>query len=65
MEGFGLTPRETSLAELLALDLSLANAAEALGISRGNARVHLMRVFSKTVLRRQAELVSLILRLQV
>jgi DNA-binding CsgD family transcriptional regulator/PAS domain-containing protein len=65
MEGFGLTPREASLAELLARDLSLADAAEALGISRGNARVHLKRVFSKTGLRRQAELVSLILRLQV
>jgi len=64
-EGFGLTPREASLAELLARDLSLADAAEALGISRGNARVHLKRVFSKTGLRRQAELVSLILRLQV
>jgi DNA-binding CsgD family transcriptional regulator/PAS domain-containing protein len=64
-EGFGLTPREASLAELLGDDLSLANAAEQLGISIGNARVHLKRIFSKTGLRRQAELVSLILRLQV
>jgi DNA-binding CsgD family transcriptional regulator/PAS domain-containing protein len=64
-EGFRLTPREASLAELLARGLSLAEAAEMLGISRGNARVHLKRVFSKTGLRRQAELVSLILRLQL
>jgi len=64
-EGFGLTPREASLAELLGRDLSLAAAAGVLGISRENARVHLKRVFSKTGLRRQAELVSLILRLQV
>ena len=65
MEGFGLTPREAGLAELLSRDLSLAEAARELGISRENARVHLKRVFSKTGLRRQAELVSLILRLQV
>ena len=65
MEGFGLTRREASLAELLGRDLSLAEAAEALGISRENARVHLKRIFSKTGLRRQAELVSLILRLEV
>lgn len=64
-EGFGLTPREASLAELLARDLSIAEAAEALGISHGNARTHLKRVFSKTGLCRQAELVSLVLRLQV
>jgi DNA-binding CsgD family transcriptional regulator/PAS domain-containing protein len=65
MEGFGLTPREAGLAELLGGDLSLADAAEQLGISIGNARVHLKRIFSKTGLGRQAELVSLILRLQV
>ena len=65
MEGFGLTRREASLAELLGRDLSLAEAAGALGISRENARVHLKRIFSKTGLRRQAQLVSLMLRLQV
>ncbi|MBV8869889.1 MAG: helix-turn-helix transcriptional regulator [Acetobacteraceae bacterium] len=59
----GLTPREASLAELLARDATLADAAAALGITRENARVHLKRIFSKTETRRQAELVSLILRL--
>jgi len=59
----GLTPREASLAELLARDVTLADAAAALGITRENARVHLKRIFSKTETRRQAELVSLILRL--
>jgi DNA-binding CsgD family transcriptional regulator len=63
--GFGLTPREASLADLLARNLSLAEAADALGITLGNARIHLKRIFAKTNTRRQAELVSLILRLQV
>ena len=59
-----LTPREASLAELLARDMTLTEAANALAISRENARIHLKRIFSKTDTHRQAELVSLILRLE-
>jgi DNA-binding CsgD family transcriptional regulator/PAS domain-containing protein len=65
MASLGLTPREASLAELLAQDVSLTEAAGILGITRENARVHLKRIFSKTDTRRQSELVSLILRLAV
>lgn len=63
MASLGLTPREANLAELLARDLTLTDAAAALGITRENARTHLKRIFSKTGTRRQAELVSLVLRL--
>jgi DNA-binding CsgD family transcriptional regulator len=63
MASLGLTPREASLAELLAGDMTLTDAAAKLSITRENARVHLKRIFSKTETRRQAELVSLILRL--
>ena len=63
MTSLGLTSREASLAEPLARDVTLTNAAATLGITRENARVHLKRIFSKTETRRQAELVSLILRL--
>ncbi|GEM_PF-7066189 len=62
MAALGLTAREASLAELLARDVALTDAAAMLGITRENARVHLKRIFSKTETRRQAELVSLILR---
>ncbi|MBV9539200.1 MAG: helix-turn-helix transcriptional regulator [Acidisphaera sp.] len=62
LASLGLTPREASLAELLARDMTLAEAAAALRITRENARTHLKRIFSKTETRRQAELVSLILR---
>ncbi len=62
MASLGLTPREASLADLLAHDMSLTDAAAMLSITRENARIHLKRIFSKTDTRRQAELVSLILR---
>ena len=65
MASLGLTPREASLAELLARDMTVSDAAAMLGITRENARIHLKRIFSKTDTRRQAELVSLILRLTV
>ena len=65
MASLGLTSREASLAELLARDMTVTDAAATLGITRENARIHLKRIFSKTDTRRQAELVSLILRLTV
>ncbi|MBO0711733.1 MAG: helix-turn-helix transcriptional regulator [Acetobacteraceae bacterium] len=65
MASLGLTSREVSLAELLARDMSLAEAADALGITRESARTHLKHIFSKAGVRRQAELVNLIQRLSV
>lgn len=63
MAAFGLTPREASLAAELARGKDLADAAEALGITIGTARIYLKSVFAKTRTRRQADLVGLILRL--
>ncbi|WP_090514791.1 helix-turn-helix transcriptional regulator [Pseudomonas marincola] len=58
---FGFTPSETSLALELANGLSLEDAAASLGIRRNTARAHLRAIFSKTGVRRQTELVRLIL----
>jgi DNA-binding CsgD family transcriptional regulator len=60
---FGLTRREAKLAAALARGDRLADAATALGITYGTARVYLKGIFLKTRTRRQAELVSVILRL--
>lgn len=61
-ERFQLTRAEASLAtEMLAGD-GRAAAAQRCGISINTARTHLMRVFEKTGVRRQAELVSLLHR---
>ncbi len=45
----------------LANGLSLEEAAENLGIMRNTARAHLRAIFSKTGVRRQAELVRVML----
>ncbi len=58
---FQLTPAETRLANLLAQGESLEQSADLLNISVGTARVHLKRIYSKTGVRRQAELVRMIL----
>ncbi|MNO92645.1 Bacterial regulatory protein, luxR family [compost metagenome] len=58
---FNLTPAETSLALELANGLSLEEAAEELNIRRNTARAHLRSIFSKTGVRRQTELVRLML----
>lgn len=58
---FDFTPAETALALELANGLSLEDAAENLGIMRNTARAHLRAIFSKTGVRRQAELVRVIL----
>ena len=60
-ELFNFTPAETALSLQLANGLSLEEAAEALGIMRNTARAHLRAIFSKTGVRRQAELVRLML----
>jgi DNA-binding CsgD family transcriptional regulator len=56
----GLTQREATLAALLAQGRSVAEAADEIGITVGNARVHLKRIFSKTDTHRQSELVRLL-----
>lgn len=58
---FGFTPSESALAMELANGLSLEEAASSLGIRRNTARAHLRTIFSKTGVRRQTELVRLIL----
>ncbi|AQZ96454.1 helix-turn-helix transcriptional regulator [Halopseudomonas phragmitis] len=58
---FGFTPSEAALAMELANGLSLEDAAQSLGIRRNTARAHLRAIFSKTGVRRQTELVRLIL----
>lgn len=59
---FGLSAREAELAALLAGGRDLAASAQAMGIGIETARTHLERLFSKTDTRRQAELVSVLLR---
>ena len=58
---FNLTPAETGLAMELANGLSLEEAAEVLNIRRNTARAHLRSIFSKTGVRRQTELVRIML----
>ncbi len=58
---FGFTPSETALVIELANGLSLEEAALSLGIMRNTARAHLRAIFSKTGVRRQTELVRIIL----
>lgn len=58
---FNLTKAETALAMELTNGLSLEEAAEALNIRRNTARAHLRSIFSKTGVRRQTELVRILL----
>jgi DNA-binding CsgD family transcriptional regulator len=58
----GLTRQEARLAALLADGRSVAEAANEIGITLGNARIHLKHIFSKTDTHRQAELVRLMLQ---
>jgi DNA-binding CsgD family transcriptional regulator len=57
---FGLTAAEARLAHALAEGASLRQAAERLQVSYFTARAHLRSIFAKTGVRRQAELVRLI-----
>jgi DNA-binding CsgD family transcriptional regulator/PAS domain-containing protein len=58
---FGLTPAEAQLAALLAQGSDLDEAAAELGIRRNTARSQLQAVFMKTDVKRQSELVRMIL----
>jgi DNA-binding CsgD family transcriptional regulator len=58
---FDLTPAEAAVARRLTDGLSLEDTAIALDISRNTARAHLRSIFSKSGIRRQTELVRLVL----
>jgi len=60
---FGLTPAETRVVRQLLLGMTLVEAAAALGIAESTAKTHLSRIFSKTGVARQADLVALVHRL--
>jgi len=62
MEHYGLTEKEARLtARLCDGFISLEEAADSLHIGIGTARSHLKRVFSKTGVQRQADLIKLVL----
>lgn len=58
---FDLTPAESRMAGQLLQGSSVIEAADALGITRQTARVHLKRIFGKTYTNRQSELMRLLL----
>jgi DNA-binding CsgD family transcriptional regulator len=60
---YGLTPTESRLADLLLEGLELRGVAERLGLTIETARFHLKRVLTKTGVRRQTELMRLMLSL--
>lgn len=61
-ELYGLTLAETRLANLLMEGKDLEDCCKELGIAHSTARAHLKRVFKKTGVRHQSELVSLLLK---
>lgn len=62
-EAFDLTRCETALAELLVAGHSMESAAVIRGSSVATLRVHLRRIFAKTGMSRQADLVALLMRI--
>ena len=58
---FDLTPAEAGVARRLTEGLSLEDTALALDISHNTARAHLRSIFSKSGIKRQTELVRLVL----
>lgn len=59
---YGLTPMETRLAKALMEGRYLDDCCRDLGIRRSTGRMHLRNLFVKTGVRRQSELVSLLLK---
>ena len=59
----GLTPAEIRVIERLTTGATISEAAADLSISITTAKTHLSRIFSKTGVSRQADLISLIHRL--
>lgn len=58
--GFGLTKTEARLAAALYEGCSIPQAAHRMGVANSTARTHLQRIFDKTGVRRQADLVRVI-----
>lgn len=59
---YGLTHTETRLAKLLMEGLTLDDCCQRLGIRRTTGRMHLRNLFAKIGVRRQSELVSLLMK---
>jgi DNA-binding CsgD family transcriptional regulator len=58
---YGLSMAETRLMALLAQGFTLSDAGQTLGIAGTTARTHLQHIFEKTGVRRQSDLVRLVL----
>lgn len=58
---YSLTPAEARLAAILVQGKSIATAATELHVTQNTARTHLKHIFEKTDVRRQSELVQLLL----
>lgn len=58
---FGLTRSEARLTTLLVDGLKLADAAAAMAITEGSARIYCKRIFAKTGVSRQTELIKMVL----
>jgi DNA-binding CsgD family transcriptional regulator len=56
---YGITPAESRVMMLLVQGMTIAETAEALGVSLPTAKTHLARLFDKTGTSRQADLVRL------
>jgi DNA-binding CsgD family transcriptional regulator len=59
---YGFTATEARLANHLMEGLALEDCCQAMGIRRTTARMHLRNIFAKAGVRRQGELVSLLLK---
>ncbi len=59
---YGFTPREAALATLLMDGHTLHDCGKRLGISRSTVCSHLKRMFKKTRVHRQSEMISLLLK---
>ena len=60
---FGLTPAEARVATAIFDGMSMREAADALQVAHNTVRVQLARVYEKTGVTRQAELVKMMMRL--
>ena len=59
MRRYAITPAESRVMMLIVQGMTIAEAAETLGISLPTAKTHLARLFDKTGTSRQADLVRL------
>lgn len=64
-ELFGLTPSEARVFQHVADGRTLAQIAVALGVENSTVKTHLLRVFDKTGVRRQAEVVQMAATLSI